>query len=131
MARINIDQMVELYHKHKGNHSRVAKEIGCTREYVRQKLDALGLTARGKVGGHRPNKGPVKYTAEYLRELYLKGEGRIFKMAKLAGVSSGVISSAIRRLALEDELRPKTRMGRPRKKKRVITTFVQMSEAVA
>lgn len=116
MKKFSIEKMKELYYVHKGCHHQVAKEMGCTREYVRQKLTPLGLTATGKKGGHRPPSGPRKYTEAFVRDLYEKGEGRYYKMALIEGVTSSVISLAISKLGLRDELRSKSNQGRPRKK---------------
>lgn len=109
------DKMVELYDTHDGCHSKVAKAMGCSREYVRQILGPMGLKARGRKDVYHPPKGPSKYTPEYLRELYVEGEGRYYKMAKIAGSSTTVISSAIYNAGLEIELKSKSNMGRPRR----------------
>jgi transcriptional regulator of acetoin/glycerol metabolism len=44
-STISIERMIELYHELNGNHYSIAKVIGCSREYVRQKLSPLGLAA--------------------------------------------------------------------------------------
>lgn len=113
--KIDIDKMIQLYDTHGGCHARVAKDLGCSREYVRLVLGPMGLKANGRKDVYHPPKGPTRYTPEFLRELYEKANGKYKQMAKLAGVKPPAISSAILRAGLEIELKSKSKNGRQRK----------------
>lgn len=42
---IKVKEAIKLYKKYDGNHNMIAKELGCSREYIRQILTPLGYPA--------------------------------------------------------------------------------------
>lgn len=107
MKKINIDHMVELYHKYNGNHFKVARELGCSREYVRQVLTPKGLKAQGV---------HPRFNDDDLRKLYQEAKGIYSDMARIAGVSKSAMTTAIRRSSIRSDIPSKALTGRPPKK---------------
>lgn len=92
----------------------LAKEYGWGPKALGDRLDAMGVSRRGRghaVGTLRPKSGMD--TPEELKQLLVESGGAVMPVVKRLGVSHGTVLKRIRRWGLEEFVVKHTRSGRP------------------
>jgi transcriptional regulator of acetoin/glycerol metabolism len=105
-AKFTVQMMLDVLEECKGNFTLVAKKIGCSREYVSQKLTPLGYSGKGLQWENRSERKKQKqmFSADELRDLYRQHNGNLAAIAKQFKVTKSCIYSYMKRLGLRDEL---------------------------